>query len=230
MLERRFYPARVERREATKDSPATLVGTAVVWNSLSHDLGGFRERVLRNSFAATLRGGNEVKCTFNHNNDLALGRQKNGTLSLSDEVSGLRFAVALPNTSAGRDVAALVARGDANQCSFSFQCDSESWSDETDPQDPSATIAVRTIHAAKLFTVDVVVNPAYESSSVQLSSVADGTSPLYGISSMPHGAMRQFFPEGIPVEVRAHVQTSKSPSNELAAANRRRLLDFAINL
>ena len=224
MLERRFYPARIERRDATADSPATLVGTAVVWNSLSHDLGGFREKILRNSFAATLRGGNEIKCTFNHNNDFVLGRQKNGSLALSDEVNGLRFAVALPNTQAGRDVAALVARGDANQCSFSFQCDSESWADEDDPE-THQPIPVRTVHAAKLFTVDIVVNPAYESSSVQVSSDAG-----FEFSSMPPGAMRQFFPEGIPVEVRAHVQRSKSPSNELAAANRRRLLDFAISL
>lgn len=230
MIERRFATANLEFRDtADKTSPGTIVGYAVRWGTLSHDLGGFRERVANGAFDSTLRSTADVRALFNHNPDCVLGRLKNKTLALRNDASGLKMACILPDTSLGRDLAQLVKRGDIGKMSFAFQCESEDWADESDPEDPSSKIPVRTIKSAKLFDVSAVTSPAYESTSLQMSALGDGTSPLAGISSMPLGA-RQFFPEGVPVEIRAHVQRSKSPSNQLAAENRRRLLDFAMNL
>ncbi|HVA17672.1 MAG TPA: HK97 family phage prohead protease [Candidatus Dormibacteraeota bacterium] len=229
MIERRFATANLEFRDDTSDktSPGTIVGYPVRWGTISHDLGGFRERVAMGAFDGTLRSDQDVRALFNHNPDMVLGRRKNKTLALRNDASGLKMACLLPDTSLGRDLAQLVKRGDIGKMSFAFQCESEDWNDQSDPEDPSAKIPVRTIRAAKLFDVSAVTSPAYESTSLQMSSVADGTSPLYGISSMPSGAMRQFFPEGVPVEVRAHVLRSV-PRDGRAAERRRRILDFVL--
>jgi len=227
MLERRFANAHIEfRNTSDANSPGTIVGTPVAWNALSHDLGGFRERVARGAFDGTLRSGADVRALFNHDPNFPLGRLNNGSLILRDDPSGLQMACALPNTAFARDLAQLVKRGDIGKMSFAFQCESDDWNDESDPEDPSSKIPVRTIVRAKLFDVSAVTSPAYEATSLQMSSVADGTSPLGGISSMPLGA-RQFFPEGVPVEVRAHVLRS-SPRNPRAAERRRRILHFVL--
>ncbi|MHB8410517.1 MAG: HK97 family phage prohead protease [Candidatus Acidiferrales bacterium] len=228
MLERRFANAHIEfRNTSDADSPGTITGYAVRWGTISHDIGGFRERVASGAFDGTLRSDADVRALFNHSPDMVLGRRRNKTLALRNDSLGLKMACILPNTSLGRDLAQLVKRGDISKMSFAFQCTDEDWADETDPQDPSAKIPVRTIRTAKLFDVSAVTAPAYEATSLQMSSVADGTSPLYGISSMPSGAMRQFFPEGVPVEVRAHVLRS-TPRNPKAAERRRRILDFVL--
>jgi len=227
MLERRFATATLEFRDTSDvTSPGTIVGYPIRWGTISHDLGGFRERIARGAFDDTLRSGADVRALFNHDTNMVLGRIANKTLALRDDPSGLKMACLLPDTSVGRDLAALIKRGDIAKMSFAFKCESEDWNDESDPEDPSSKIAVRTIRAAKLFDVSPVTSPAYESTSVQMSS---GTSPLGDVSSLSPGAMR-LFPEGVPVEVRSHVLKGMTPSNPEAARRRRRLLDFAMNL
>ena len=42
---------------------------------------------------------------------LTVGTTRNGTLTLKTDATGLRYAVVLPDTGAGRDIAAVVRRG-----------------------------------------------------------------------------------------------------------------------
>jgi HK97 family phage prohead protease len=63
----------------------------------------------------------DITSTFNHTRDLILGRRSSGTLKLSKDATGIRYEVELPDTSAGRDVAALVERGDIRGSSFTFR-------------------------------------------------------------------------------------------------------------
>ena len=58
--------------------------------------------------------------TYDHTIGSVLGSTANGTLRLTEDTKGLRFALDLPDTSAGRDVLALVTRGDVAGASFGF--------------------------------------------------------------------------------------------------------------
>ncbi|MGW3455531.1 HK97 family phage prohead protease [Streptomyces albidoflavus] len=87
----------------------TLGGYAIRFNELSHDLGGFRERILPEAWDPA-SGGADVIATFGHNTDQLLGRVSSGTLKLSRDAYGIRYSISLPDTTTGNDVAELAAR------------------------------------------------------------------------------------------------------------------------
>ena len=58
-----------------------------------------------------------------------LATRKAGTLRLSEDSRGLLVDADLPNTTAGRDVAELVRRGDISSMSFTFKKVRDSWTD-----------------------------------------------------------------------------------------------------
>src|SRR6266851_10437287 len=104
------------------DSSFELAGTAVAYNTLSGDVGGFRERFLPGSFTRALQSNPDVKALLNHDANFVLGRTTSGTLSLSDSAQGLNFLVRLdPNQQSHRDLHAAVKRGDISECSFAFK-------------------------------------------------------------------------------------------------------------
>jgi len=165
-VERRFFPAemRVERQE---DGPTKLCGYAAVFNSMSEYLGGFRERVKPWAFAEALKDS-DVRCLFNHDPNIVLGRQKSGSLQLREDEKGLYMEVELPDTQAARDIAVLVERGDITQQSFSFTVapDGETWEELDDGT------ALRTLtKISRLYDVSPVVFPAYPETDVALRSM-----------------------------------------------------------
>src|SRR5437763_2025006 len=93
----RFLPAK-ELRVATQDGKRTLSGYAVVYNSLSEDLGGFREKIAPTAFDKNLATNPDVVCVRDHDPKLLLGRTKSQTLRLQSDQVGLRFDCQLPDT------------------------------------------------------------------------------------------------------------------------------------
>ncbi|HEB78190.1 MAG TPA: HK97 family phage prohead protease, partial [Methylothermaceae bacterium] len=62
--ETRLFPIKLETRD---DGTRTMTGYAAVFNSLSEDLGGFREQVAHGAFAGVLN--DDVRALYNHNSD-----------------------------------------------------------------------------------------------------------------------------------------------------------------
>jgi uncharacterized protein len=145
------------------DGSRSISGYAVVWNSLSEDLGGFKERISPGSFKQSLKDNPDVMCLYGHDQNQILGRVSSGTVTVAEDAKGLRFSCTLPDTSTARDLTALIERGDISQMSFGFQCLSDSWT-EVNGQ------VIRTVTEAVLFEVSVVGSPAYTSTSVNLRS------------------------------------------------------------
>lgn len=163
-LERRVVASKLTLRAAPKgsDSPGVLEGYAAKFNSESHDLGGFIEQIAPGAFDRALRERQDVRCLFNHDPNVVLGRYPR-TLGLTVDSVGLRFMCTLPPTQAGKDVHALVSRGDVTQCSFAFKV-----ADGGDEWNYSRTR--RTLRDVNLFDVSAVVYPAYEDTSVSARS------------------------------------------------------------
>lgn len=150
------------RAEADK---VTVGGYAAVFNSLSQDLGGFREVIRRGAFQSTIAGGADVRFLINHDG-LPLARTKSGTLRLAEDERGLRIDASLDPTDP--DVQRLIPkmrRGDLSQMSFGFRTLKDAWRQEGADQ-------IRELHAVDLFDVSAVTYPAYQSTEVALRSLA----------------------------------------------------------
>lgn len=167
-VERRYVKATVELRDdqSVDGSPGRLVGYALKFDKLSQNLGGFVERVAPGAVDKSIADGLDVLARWNHDDAFLLGRTSSGTLSLRTDDTGLVYEVTLPDTTAGRDIAALARRGDVSQSSFAFQVIDDEWG-QTEQGMP-----LRTLNAIKLYDVAPVNSPAYLDTSVAVRSLA----------------------------------------------------------
>src|SRR5579859_539389 len=145
-------------------APLMLEGYAATFNSLSHDLNGFREKIMPGAFSRTLKENADVRALKNHDPNFVLGRSKSGTLKLEQDSRGLRFQVELPNTQYAKDLHESIKRGDMDQCSFAFKAVGQKWSEEQDGN--GDWYAMRELHDVDLFDVSAVTYPAYEDTSI----------------------------------------------------------------
>jgi HK97 family phage prohead protease len=123
-LEIRFTPAADSSAldvRAESGQPTLLVGYAAVFNSLSANLGGFKERLLPGSFKASIAANADIRALVDHDSTKLLGRTSNGTLRVMEDAVGLRIEILLPDTSYANDVRNLVGRKDIRGMSFGFR-------------------------------------------------------------------------------------------------------------
>jgi HK97 family phage prohead protease len=169
--ERRISVAKIEIRATDDDdeSIGSVEGIAAPFNSLSEDLGGFRERIAKGAFTDTLRD-NDQAAFWSHDQSIVLGKRSADTLSLRETDDGLKFSLKLPDTQAGRDAKVSITRGDVTQMSFGFAVDhrEDSPGDEWEMMDDDV---VRTLLRVRLFEVSPVAFPAYPETSVAKRSL-----------------------------------------------------------
>ncbi len=164
------------RAESQGDEMA-LVGYAAMYNSLSKDLGGFREQIMPGAFKRSIDAGDDVKALFNHNPNAVLGRVKNNTLTFMPSGRGLKFRVQLdPFQQSHRDLHAAIKRGDIDSCSFAFTVPQggDSWEHKADGS------SVRTLKDVDLMDVSAVTYPAYNDTAVAARSLPD-----YSVATVP---------------------------------------------
>lgn len=163
-VERRAL-GRVQVRAAAGGPPA-ITGHAAVFDQLSEDLGGWRERILPGAFARVLR--NDVRALFNHDPNHVMGRTRAGTLRLAEDDYGLAVEIDPPaGVSWADDLIRSMERGDINQMSFGFTVDQgQEWQLMPDGS------MIRTISEfAGLFDVSVVTFPAYPQTDAGVRSI-----------------------------------------------------------
>lgn len=166
IVERRNIARPVELR-AVADGLGTLFGYASVYNRYSQNLGGFVEQVAPGAFSKSLGDNVPVVARYNHDDNYLLGTTEAETLRLLDDNTGLGYEVDLPDTTSGRDVAALSKRGDLRYSSFAFRTLEDEWS-ITEQGFP-----LRTLRSVQLVDVAPVNTPAYMDTSAGVRSLAD---------------------------------------------------------
>lgn len=162
-IERRVG-AGVEVREAG-DGQTVMVGYAALYNVLSDDLGGFRELIATGAFADRLE--DDVRALWQHDPLYVLGRTRSGTLRLSEDETGLRFEVSVPDAQWARDAVSSIRRGDVSQCSFAFSVESDQWM-----VDAEAGVVRLISRFERLFDVSPVTFAAYPATSVSVQQRA----------------------------------------------------------
>lgn len=158
MRELRTFDSELEVR-ANTDGTETLTGYAAVFNRLSSNLGGFVEQVAPGAFTKTVQEA-DIRHLLNHDANIVLGRNRSGTLRLSEDTTGLHYEVDLPKTTAARDLSESVKRGDISGSSFAFRVvgdDGDEWG-LTDAEFP-----LRTLRQVQLYDTSTVTYPAYPS-------------------------------------------------------------------
>lgn len=169
-IERRWFQSpnlRLDGKGAESEKDIKIRGHAAIFNELSVDLGGFREKIDPGAFAKSILE-DDVRALWNHNADMVLGRNKSGTLKLTEDERGLAIEIDPPDTQLGRDVMCLMQRGDVTQMSFGFTVPDggERW-------EMIGGVAIRTLTAVNLFDVSPVTYPAYEGTDVAARSVLE---------------------------------------------------------
>ena len=147
----------------------TVTGYAAVFNSLSEEMWGFRERIDPAAFREA--DISDVRALFNHDPNMLLARTSSGTLKLEVDERGLRYSFDLPDTTAGRDLGELLRRGDVTQSSFGFTIADDEWIESRD-NDGNVEEVTRVIKKVKrLYDVSPVTYPAYPDTSVAVRSL-----------------------------------------------------------
>ena len=152
-----------------------IFGHAAVFDTLSDDLGGFREKVAPGAFSETIRTDDIVAC-WSHDKKLVMGRRRAGTLRLSEDSQGLAFEIDVADTEQGRGWLETIRRGDVDQASFSFMTQEDQW--ETQGPD-----AIRTLIKVRLADVSPVTFAAYPQTDVGVRSSRAAPVPRHRRSS-----------------------------------------------
>lgn len=161
-------PTIEEREDGTK----RIVGYAAVFHRSGDQGTEYQlwrdavERIAPGAFRSALQRRDDVRALFNHDPNQVLGRAQAGTLSLSEDGTGLKYEITPPDTQQARDVMELIRRGDVSGSSFSFRIIKEQWTDE-------GTREIRTIQDVELFDVGPVTFPAYEGTTAGARAEGD---------------------------------------------------------
>lgn len=122
---------------------------------------GASESIAPGAFTETI-GSDDIRALTNHNSDLVLGRNRAGTLTLTEDTHGLWGSIRInPKDTDAVNTRERVLRGDVSQCSIGFDILDE----ETEiRQDGSVHWTIRKV---KLWEVSVCTFPAYEETNVK---------------------------------------------------------------
>ena len=157
-----------------------IVGHAAVFNTPT-EIGWWIEEIAPGAFANSITK-DDVRALFNHDPNFVLGRNKSGTLALSEDDKGLVYEITPPDTQIARDLLVSIERGDISGSSFGWYTKKQEWSEE---EKGGVTIIRRRILEAELFDVSPVTYPAYEETDVSLRSSIERAYNAYKESVKP---------------------------------------------
>ena len=168
MRERRMFEG--EARAAGADGEMIIEGTAAVFNQETELAPGRFEVIRPGAFKRSLDHHADVRCLFNHDENLVLARTRSGSLELWEDEIALHYRAKLdPNDPDSERVFSKIKRGDVSQSSFYFQVDGEGKGGERFHKREGGGM-LRELLALKLYDVSPVTFPAYETTEVEARS------------------------------------------------------------
>ncbi len=180
----------IERRQTIRDleirsegDGMTLRGYAAVFNSPSEPL-PFTETIEPGAFRDSLKSRNDIKLLWNHETGTVLGSTRAGTLTVTEDATGLLIEASLPDTQAGRDAATLIKRGDVNAFSFGFRVaqGGDSWISSNE----------RVLKRVNIHEVSIVSWPAY--------TATEGTASIRSMTDLSEKILKLAEIRGVSAE------------------------------
>lgn len=154
-----------ELRASEGDGARYITGHGAVFNQEAEIWDGIFEVVRPGAFLNTIQN-EDVRALKNHDPNYILGRNRAGTLQLSEDEIGLAYRILLdPNVSYANDLYSSLSRGDISQSSYAFLPTSEKWSLREDGSE------LRELLAVQLFDVSPVTYPAFVGADSQARGI-----------------------------------------------------------
>ena len=137
-----------------------LRGHGAVFNSLSEDMGGWKERIWPGAFDGVMADPG-VYALWNHDPNFIIAAAADHTLRLSQDAAGLLAEMDPMNTQTIRDlVVTPIQQGKVRKMSFAFDVGTAEWSIEN-------SVDIREIRSiARLYDVSPVTYPAYPGTDI----------------------------------------------------------------
>jgi uncharacterized protein len=167
--ERRTFTGTVIARSEGENMPKEIGGIAAVINSVT-DLGYFEEVIERGAFDNALNKDYDIRCLFNHEAELILGRTKASTCNVFVNGDGNLEYTWIPDyeNPTHMSVVRSIMRGDITQSSFAFTIKEQKWSEST----KYGSMGKRTITMIdELYDVSPVTYPAYADTEADARSI-----------------------------------------------------------
>jgi len=139
------------RAQLTDSGDGMIRGYAAVFNSWSKPISE-RGRVFREQIKpGALKPDGNVSLWWMHDQTDPLANTKSGTLTVTEDATGLAFVADIGNTQRANEIRDLVRRGVVSEMSIGFVVNQDTWDGTTS----------RTITSARLHEVSLVENAAY---------------------------------------------------------------------
>ena len=167
--EHRTFTGTVIARAEGNAMPTEIGGIAAVINSVT-DLGYFEEVIETGAFDYALSKEYDIRCLFNHEAELILGRTKANTCKVFVNADGNLEYTWVPDYENPTHVSVVrsIMRGDITQSSFAFTIKEQKWSDSS----KYGTMGRRTIMVIEdLYDVSPVTYPAYVDTEADARSI-----------------------------------------------------------
>lgn len=144
----------------------TVRGYALLFDTLSNDLGGFKETLSKDCLEGVLERS-DVFALLNHDKTkgvLARSKKMQGSLKLEIDERGLVYEFEAPKTPLGDELLSYLERGEITESSFAFKVSKDEWRKSEDGE------YIRSINQIeRLFDVSPVFTPAYDSTYVSVA-------------------------------------------------------------
>lgn len=183
-VERRFFSVPVGIQSRNEDGNEgggsklkRIVGYAALVENrtllYAYDDEEYYEEIAAGAFDDVIEN-DDVRCLFNHDSNMILGRSSNGTLSLSVDEKGLKYGYVTPNRSYAIDLQDAIESGDVSESSFAFRIQDSEWSKIDENK-----YLRRITKFKRVYDVSPVTYPAYPDTSVVQRSI-DGVRESFG--------------------------------------------------
>lgn len=145
----------------TEGEDKYIEGYFIRYNEETELWKGVYEEVLPQAVVDSLEK-NDIRCLFNHDTSIVLGRKGNNTLELKSDAIGLFGKVKInQKDKQAMDILARIERGDINACSFGFNIIEE----EVQNRDDGTVKFI--LKEIDLHEISPVTFPAYPTTSIQ---------------------------------------------------------------
>lgn len=151
-----------ELRFMMDGSKPRIDGRAILFDSWSVDLGGFKERMLPGSVQLDA----DLVALFDHATDKVLGRTSAGTMEVRPDERGISFTAYPPQTTWANDLRVSMERGDIRGCSYRMLVDEDRWYVENGQ-------VCRDVLKARVSELTVTSMPAYPETTAAARSQAE---------------------------------------------------------
>ena len=168
--EKRTFTGTVIARADGENMPKEIGGIAAVINSVT-DLGYFEEVINAGAFDYALSKEYDIRCLFNHEAELILGRTKADTCKVFVNAEGNLEYTWVPDyeNPTHMSVVRSIMRGDITQSSFAFTIKEQTWT----TSEKYGNMGKRVITIIEdLYDVSPVTYPAYADTEADARSIA----------------------------------------------------------